>query len=275
MRSGSHCTYGFANQDAFHLFTTHSMRPFEGLNAKKGSSETKMFNMWLDAAIGSDHNFREVDPLSFPAILHGIEVLWRLMFTIQIPQNLPHRLSNGIDFLVCYVKPTPSRSMIFQIAGSAATLEFCQGLRSNISTYAEFEVVAPWLLSLDPMSYSTASLGTRPSNDFHESDFELIAPVVDEFLKSPHPGSMCLFCYSLVKETEVKFRSASSKFSERFKIEPLFLAIEGKRFFTDYKHHVGFVLSNSSHIRSTLSTQWDRVIAGPKKCLEKSFNPTK
>jgi hypothetical protein len=266
----------FANKNALHLFTTHSMRPFEDLEAKKGSSETKLFNMWLDAAIGADHNIRRVDTSSFPAILDGYRgtsaTYVHYPNTAELAASFVERAR--ISGVLCEADPQLFNDLSNRWHGSKVRVR-SGDWRSNVSSLTAFEILAPWLFSLDPMSYSIAPHGASLSNDFHESDFELINPIVDGLLKSVHPGAMCLFCYSLVKEDEERFRSACSTFSKQFDIEPLFFAIRGKRFFRDYKHHLSFVLSNSSHIRSTLSKQWERVVVGPQKCLEESFNPTK
>ena len=203
-----------ANPDGrLHVALTHGMRPFEQVDESNGNAHCLLHGALCEAAGESKRNERE--------IVKAYRACWKsqayrpdivnLFDELKTEKHYPNsaellraviganRLSGGITER----DEAKHQELAEAWAGSGivvARSSWRRQLCPDGALGCPKHLDAPWLFSMDPMTYTENS--DNDDAKLHRSDLDLLAPALERYVGSGQPGIASLFVYSVGSQGE-------------------------------------------------------------------------
>lgn len=196
-----------------HIALTHGMKPFERIHEPKGNAHRLLYSALCGAAGEPQRNERE--------IVKAYRASWKsqayqpdianLFDELKTGKHYPNsaellravigtdRLSGGIT----EKKKAKHKELAAAWAGpeiKVARSSWRKQLRPGGALGCPSRLNAPWLFSMDPVTYTEN--GDKDDANLHRSDLDLLAPTLERYVGSGQPGIASLFVYSVGSQGE-------------------------------------------------------------------------
>ncbi|KKN10803.1 hypothetical protein LCGC14_1032870 [marine sediment metagenome] len=195
-----------ANGRGLYLLATHSMAPFEPLNARadENAQRRARFDHWWDRAQGEQE-------VGEPSVLHAYRGTRR-----RVPELYPNTAEIAAELVGrenlqgSLIEVCPAKCRQLEQAWAGAEVTILEGSwRCKLMDSLPQALERPWLLSLDPMIYVAEH--NRDDDQFHPDDFGLLAAALETLCATQRPGAMVLSCYSMIPSVQDAFRMATGE----------------------------------------------------------------
>ena len=191
-----------------HVALTHGMQPFEQISDPGGNAYRVLYDALSEAAgkpLPDERKLVEAYRKSW-ALQAYLPNVADLFVELKEEEHYPNtaellravfgtkRLSGGI----CELDETKHRELSEAWAGSeivVARSSWREQLGPNGALGCPDRLDAPWLFSMDPMTY--AEEGDEDDDKLHRSDFGRLARTLERYVGSGQPGVAALFVYSV------------------------------------------------------------------------------
>ena len=182
----------FVPSRSLHVALTHGMEPFEKLEQPKAGVEVAIFYKALNDAT---QLFQKNEPRVVTAYRKAGAAKHRYPNSAELLRTIvgKERLTGGIAEVdtakhKALVAAWPTSSLDIQRASWRTQLDpgGALGCPNNLE--------APWLFSMDPMTYSED--GSK-ENNLNGSDFDLLKSTLACYIDSRQPGIACIFTYGM------------------------------------------------------------------------------
>ncbi|MDE0694902.1 MAG: hypothetical protein OXH76_03605 [Boseongicola sp.] len=197
-----------------HVALTHGMAPFEQMDEPKACKRL-LDGALCEAAGESQRNEREIvkayraSGASRKCYPNSAELLRAVIGT--------NRLFGGITEL----DEAKHKKLTKAWAGSGivvARSSWRKQLSPDGALGCPGHLDAPWLFSMDPMTYTEN--GDNDDANLHRSDLDLLAPTLERYAASRQPGIACFFVYRMMgtqngKKLQYQFWSFMDKLAVR------------------------------------------------------------
>ncbi len=255
LQHGIECELGkrlfdVGGQNGLHLVVTHGMEPTEHFEARDDNPGAyRKLEWWLDQA-------RQHEPQSdSPTVLRAYRSCGASSAAYPNTGELL-AASIGRNSLSGYITEVETRKIpSLKQKWQSSRVEILPGSwREFLYEYhCPKELNTPWLLTMDPMTYTTAPFDD--DNRLRRCDLWFLRPVFRSYFASQQPGAVCIFCFSLqpnIRQTFIddiqervaqKLSGANAGFFET-------IARGGNK-------HVGAVLSQDKVMMQKVLEAWD------------------
>ena len=198
-----------------HMALTHGMAPFEKIDEPKGSAHRLLYDALRAASTCKSNEWEIVKAYrkswkSQPYEPNGPSLYRELMTEEHYPNSAELlRAVVGTDQLsggITECDKAKHEQLAKAWAGSGVRV-----VRSSWRTQLDpggalacpDHLAAPWLFSMDPMTYKDD--GNRDDANLYRSDLDLLIPALEQYVGSRQPGIASLFVYNIPKNQRTQF----------------------------------------------------------------------
>ena len=191
-----------------HVALTHGMEPFERIGEPRQNACHLLYDALCEAAGEPGRNEREIVKAYRVAWLSqayrpDISNLFAEMKTSKRYPNSAELLravigTNQLSGGITERDESKHEKLAAAWTGSGIVVSqssWRKQLRPNGALDCPEHLDAPWLFSMDPMTYTEK--GDNDDAKLHRSDFDLLAPMLERYVGSGQPGIASLFAYSV------------------------------------------------------------------------------